>query len=120
MAAKGKKRRSRISQDRIDKVLAALPAAEVQRIRHSLQQPRAPKRGRGRPPVSLTGKRFGKWTVGPRAAKPGRVFYTCLCDCGNLGTVDASLLRRGQSRQCRECADRGVSKNLPRVRASRP
>ena len=88
---------------RIEAVLAALPVEVLQELR----KPRAPKpkRGRGRPPVSLIGKRFGKWMVGPRADKPGRVFYTCLCDRGNLGFVEAANLRRGQSKGCRECAD---------------
>lgn len=117
MAKPGKKRRGHISQDRIDKVLAALPAAELQRIRHALQQPPAPKRPRGRPPVSLTGERFGKWMVGPRADKPGRVFYICLCDCGGTSIVEASLLRCGQSRQCRQCADKDGAKNFGRAKS---
>ena len=119
MAAKRKKRRKRISPERIVAVLAELPANELLRIRHELKKPLAPKKRTGRPITLMTGQKWGSWNIGPRADRPG-VFYLALCDCGNLGIVDASLLRRGMSTKCRQCAGRGVAKNLPRVRALGP
>ena len=96
-----------------------LPPEALKELREKLAAPPKPKKRTGRPLVSLSGQKFSRWSVGLRANKPGPVFYTCLCDCGNLGIVEAGNLRRGESRQCRSCAGREVVKNLPRVRAKR-
>jgi hypothetical protein len=50
--AKVKKRRKVIAPERIEAVLAALPAAEVQRIAQTLKEP---KRSRGRAAINLEG-----------------------------------------------------------------
>ena len=48
------------------------------------------------------GLRLGRWTVlGPSTEeKRGRKRFDCVCDCGVRKSVDASHLRRGQSRSC--------------------
>jgi hypothetical protein len=112
-----KKRRRGMDPGRIQAVLASLPADELQRIRRDLKNapPPKPKKRTGRP-ISrrIEGERFGRWQVGPRADKPGRVFHWCLCDCGNVAAVDKTNLVRGHSRQCRNCAGKDVAKNLSR------
>lgn len=49
----------------------------------------------------LTGIRFGRLTVLERAENRGnRVCWRCKCDCGNLTTVCASLLKSGNTSSC--------------------
>jgi len=55
--------------------------------------------------INLTGERFGKLTVKERTDPPlnikeKRVYWTCICDCGNIATVPTKYLRDGQSRSC--------------------
>jgi hypothetical protein len=108
-----------MSPERIGAVLAALPSDEVQRIKHALKNapPPKPKKRTGRPVSrSVEGERFGRWLVGPRTEKPGRIFHWCLCDCGNVAAVDKTNLVRGHSRQCRQCANKDAAKNLKYAR----
>jgi len=56
----------------------------------------------------LTGKVFGKWTVGEPLPKEtrkekGGVLYSCTCTCGAVKEVRAALLVNGGSTQCQEC-----------------
>ena len=111
MAKPGKKRRSRISPERVDAVLAMLPAEVLQELR----KPRAPKpkKPRGRPADNLQGQTVGDWQIGHRAPnRNGRVTWWALCSCGNVVAVAAANLTRGQSRQCRECANKEGVKHL--------
>lgn len=49
----------------------------------------------------LTGQRFGRLTVMHRAEnRGGRVFWHCLCDCGNEKDIPASTIKDGRSRSC--------------------
>ena len=115
MAAKAvrKKRRKVIAPERIEAVLPALPAAEVQRIAQALKKP---KRARGRAAINLEGKTIGAWMVSCRGPNHnGAVTWICLCECGASGIVAAGNLLRGQSTRCRSCAGREVVKNLKRA-----
>lgn len=47
--------------------------------------------------IDLTGKKFGDWTVESYA---GASNWNCVCVCGNRGTINATLLKRGSSRGC--------------------
>jgi hypothetical protein len=49
----------------------------------------------------LSGKKFGKFTVLTYDdTKTDRVYYRCLCDCGNERVVLAQNLKNGKSRSC--------------------
>ncbi|MCX8129756.1 MAG: hypothetical protein N3I35_06620 [Clostridia bacterium] len=49
----------------------------------------------------LTGKKFGRWTaISFDGIKNKHTFWECKCDCGNTKSVDASVLRRGDSLSC--------------------
>lgn len=56
--------------------------------------------------IDLSGKRFGMLTVIKRGCdrygKTGRKFITwdCVCDCGNIITVDGNNLRTGNTQSC--------------------
>ena len=51
--------------------------------------------------LELQGKRFGRWTVIERVkSTPQGVLWSCICDCGNKGTVNARWLADGQSQSC--------------------
>ena len=55
---------------------------------------------------NLTGMKFGRWTVVGIAEKRRngnsgtRVFWECLCECGNKGIVVTHVLTRGSSKSC--------------------
>jgi hypothetical protein len=51
----------------------------------------------------LSGKKFGHLLVLERdfnKSKPGKVFYNCKCDCGNIVSVIAYQLRSGKTKTC--------------------
>src|SRR4051812_36358410 len=50
----------------------------------------------------LAGQRFGRWTVVARApsGSGNRSRWFCQCDCGAIGNVDASNLKKGDSQSC--------------------
>jgi hypothetical protein len=58
---------------------------------------------------SLTGQKFGKWTVTGevrRAPKPNGgtvVVYSCTCECGTVQDVHRGRLEDGTSTQCLKC-----------------
>ena len=84
MLAKPVRMRRGPSDARLEAVLRQLPPEALKELRDKIAAPPKPKRRTGRPLILLTGQRFGKRTVGPRANKPRQVFCACLCDCGNL------------------------------------
>lgn len=51
--------------------------------------------------IDLTGQKFGRLIVIKRSTnKNNRVYWECICDCGNIKIVSAKLLRNGESRSC--------------------
>lgn len=51
--------------------------------------------------VDLTGQKFGKLTVVEIAyRKNKRIFWKCLCDCGNYSYVDGGNLKSGHTSSC--------------------
>lgn len=48
----------------------------------------------------LTGERFGRLTVIKRSNNPGRVAWTCKCDCGNEVEVLSGNLTMGYTTSC--------------------
>lgn len=65
-----------------------------------------------------TGQRFGRLVVLEEAARPAnghpkKVYWRCLCDCGNVTIVDVDCLRRGTTRSC-GCLLREVSAEIGR------
>jgi hypothetical protein len=51
---------------------------------------------------NLTGKRFGAWTVLGYSIKssPGKVYWDCICDCGESRPVRATKLKAGLTLSC--------------------
>lgn len=52
-------------------------------------------------PMDLTGQRFGRLVAvspAPKTTKKNR--WECICDCGNLTTVDMGCLRDGNTQSC--------------------
>lgn len=64
--------------------------------------------------IDLTGEKIGKWTIIQRAKnnKRGQAQFLCECACGNKKIIDATSLRRGDSKSCR------CSFKLPRGEAA--
>lgn len=59
----------------------------------------------GRPPLDLTGQRFGQWTVVKKAPSVHRKsMWECRCDCGVVRTLTGGSLTSGHSTRCRSCA----------------
>lgn len=55
------------------------------------------------------GERFNKWTVlrfDQCKGKGGNAYWFCKCECGNEGSIPASHLRNGGSKQCKSCQSR--------------
>lgn len=51
--------------------------------------------------VDITGQRFGRLMVIDRAgSKKNRMYWNCVCDCGNEVIVSGFSLRQGSSRSC--------------------
>ena len=72
---------------------------------------------RGRKPIDMIGRRFGRLTV--QESAPTRVSLSgrraawwCLCDCGARTNVTGSNLRSGQIRSC-GCGRRGKTGRKP-------
>lgn len=56
--------------------------------------------------IDITGMKFGKWTViGRNAVKivPKQVYWNCICECGEQGSIIGTFLRKGHTKQCRYC-----------------
>lgn len=63
---------------------------------------------------NLSGMKFGRWNVSNETnRKNGRVFWRCVCDCGEERFVLAQSLKNGRSRSCgclnRELASKRMS-----------
>lgn len=54
----------------------------------------------GRPPISLIGESFNKLTVISRYGNQYPIYYTCLCECGNMCTVRVNHLTDGTILSC--------------------
>ena len=55
----------------------------------------------------MIGLRFNKWTVlefSHKHERSGNWYYLCRCDCGNTGIVKGTSLRKGGSKQCKQCS----------------
>lgn len=53
--------------------------------------------------IDLTGQRFGKWTVLEECEdrdKYKRIWWECLCECGEQRKVSGKSLKAGQSKSC--------------------
>lgn len=51
--------------------------------------------------IDLTGKKFGRLTVIKRTENQGKiVMWECVCDCGNIRTVQGCGLKSGNSKSC--------------------
>lgn len=58
--------------------------------------------------INITGMKFGKWNVIDRdLTKAGRdqAYWNCICECGTKSSVIGSFLRKGKTKQCRDCKD---------------
>lgn len=63
---------------------------------------------------NLTGKKFNKLTVVEFSHKQGnRIYWKCLCNCGNEYTTRADSLKSGHAKSC-GCHKRESLKNCPR------
>jgi hypothetical protein len=53
-------------------------------------------------PVNMLNQRCGRWIVKSREEGSGRprIYWNCVCDCGNSGVVSTSQLRSGKSQSC--------------------
>ncbi len=66
---------------------------------------------------SLEGKRFGRWVVIKFSHKYkmcGDFYWECKCDCGKIGLVSGTVLRKGKSKSC-GCRTREVNKECQTI-----
>lgn len=68
--------------------------------------------------INMIGFKFGEWTVISRSveSKNKDAYWKCICTCGNTSEVSGSSLRRGLSKQCKECH---INKNIKKTGLSR-
>lgn len=59
--------------------------------------------------VDLSGSAIGAWSVGAdnRRSSSGKTEWECTCRCGAVRWVPTGNLRRGKSRGCRNCGQKG-------------
>ena len=61
-------------------------------------------RSRKAPPIDLSGKVFNKLTVIDYSYRDkGRIFWNCLCECGNTSVCVTATLNSGGATQCYAC-----------------
>lgn len=61
-----------------------------------------------RPPIDITGQRFGQLKVLKLAgSKHRQAAWLCVCSCGNTSTVQGSDLRGGRTKSCGCARGRG-------------
>jgi hypothetical protein len=75
---------------------------------------------RGRPPLDLTGQRFGRLVVFARAPTLRYSRWHCRCDCGTELVVSLQLLRMGKrgTRSCGCLHREQASENMQRLHAA--
>lgn len=58
--------------------------------------------------VNLVGMQFGEWSVieFKGTNKWNSKQYLCRCSCGHEQVIDGNTLRRGQTKQCKDCKNR--------------
>ena len=68
--------------------------------------------------INMIGFKFGEWTVISRSieSKNKDTYWKCICTCGNTKDISGSSLRRGLSKQCKECH---IKKNIRKTGLSR-
>lgn len=55
---------------------------------------------------NIIGKKFGRWTVIDKSNKRLKGYalkWRCMCECGNISYISASILRTGKSKSCGKC-----------------
>lgn len=64
----------------------------------------------------LKGKTFGEWTAIEYVpdAPTHQTTWKCKCSCGSVGYVQAYSLKRGNSKRCRDCANKKLSLHMKR------
>jgi hypothetical protein len=60
--------------------------------------------------IDLTGRRFGRWTVGAYVGGGKLCAWACICDCGKRVAVRGAELRGGRSKSC-GCLHRELTKS---------
>ena len=53
--------------------------------------------------TDLTGQRFNRLTIleyDKEKSKPGRAYWICKCDCGNIKSIRSDQLKNGNTRSC--------------------
>lgn len=51
--------------------------------------------------IDITGKRFHRWLVLEKIGSTNKkIFWKCLCDCGNIRSVSGSSLKVGHTKSC--------------------
>jgi hypothetical protein len=64
--------------------------------------------------LNLLNKKFGKLTVigiSKIRRSGNHVYFTCKCECGNNSNVRGTLLNRGKTIQCQDCANKSLHAN---------
>lgn len=70
--------------------------------------------------TDLTGKKIGKWNVLESFRKNGKVYWKCVCDCGNKGECTTSTLNSGRSKSCGCGRSESSKKQWEKYRAKLP
>lgn len=63
--------------------------------------------------IDITGMKFGKWLVLDRNTTQeisGQVYWNCKCECGRHQSIIGTFLRRGKTKQCRDCKNKAHGK----------
>lgn len=53
--------------------------------------------------IDYTGMKFNKLTCIDRMRKNGRIYYNCLCDCGNYKIIRGDSVVSGHTKSCGNC-----------------
>jgi hypothetical protein len=68
--------------------------------------------------IDITGKKFGRWAVieiaekRPNRDNGTRIFWKCICECGNVRNIDGASLKSGHSKSC-GCLRKEGHRTLP-------
>jgi len=70
--------------------------------------------------IDITGNRYGKLTVIQRGnGSPGKVYWVCVCDCGNTIVVSGNNLKTGNTKSCGCLKTEPQAKNIAGKRFGR-